>query len=236
MDQIIRGVQLKLLKAFGETAKSFALAGGTALELFYLKHRFSRDLDFFSPGYDIKEIDNLIAKFGKVMGEPIKFENEFISSNRAKVRFYAVKPKGSGDPLKIDFVEDVLFDKPTIRKFNNIPVYDIKNIYFQKIVTLTGANLGKDETGREITTGRREVRDIFDIYYLSKKVEALHKYLKHLDRRYQRGIIQWYRNYSRHEVKIGVLDLDVYDKKFDVSEMIRYLDAEIKKFMFEVIE
>jgi len=236
MEQIIRDAQLKLLEVFAKTTKTFALAGGTALELFYLKHRFSRDLDFFSPRYDLKEIDSLISKFGEAVDEPIKFEDEFISSSRAKVRFYSVKIKGSAGPMKIDFVEDVFFDRPTIRRFNNIPVYDVADIYFQKIITLTGANLIKDETGREITTGRREVRDIFDTYCLSKKIEALHKYLKRLDRRYQRGIVQWYRSYSRQDVKTGVFDLDIYDKKFDTLEMITYLDNEIKKFMHEVLE
>ena len=236
MDRSLRDAQLKLLETFGKAAKTFALAGGTALELFYLKHRFSRDLDFFSPVYNVKEIDNIIDKFGETMGAPVKYENEFASSSHAKVRFYSVKPKGISDPLKIDFVEDVLFDKPTIRKFSNIPVYDIKNIYFQKIMTLTGANLSKDETGREITAGRKEARDIFDIYCLSKKIEPLHKYLKNIDNKYQRGIIHWYRSYSRQETKIGMLDLEIYDSEFDVSEMIRYLDSEINKFMAEVIK
>ncbi len=235
MDKYLRDVQLKLLETFGETTKTFALAGGTALELFYLKHRFSRDLDFFSPGYNVKEIGNIIDKFGKTIGAPVKYENEFVSLSHAKVRFYSVKPKGINDPLKIDFVEDVLFDKPTIRRFNNIPVYDVKNIYFQKIVTLTGANLSKDETGREVTTGRKEARDIYDLYCLSKKIKPLHKYLKNLDSKYQRGIIHWYRSYSRQEAKIGMLDLDIYDSEFDVSEMIGYLDCEIKKFMAEAI-
>jgi predicted nucleotidyltransferase component of viral defense system len=55
MDQRLRETQLKCLKAFSQTAKTFALTGGTALELYYLNHRFSADLDFFSPAYDLKE-------------------------------------------------------------------------------------------------------------------------------------------------------------------------------------
>lgn len=236
MDVVIRNAQLKLLKIFARATKTFALSGGTALELFYLKHRFSRDLDFFSPRYNLKEIDSLISKFSGAVDEPINFENEFTTPDQAKVRFYAVKLKGTDAPLKIDFIEDVFFDKPLIKKFGIIPVYDIKNIYFQKIMALVGTRLMIDETGREITTGRRAVRDIVDIYYLSKKFEALHTFMKKLNRQYQRGIIQWHRSYSRHEVKLGVLDLEIYDNNFDVSEMIRYLDAEMEKFMREVID
>lgn len=236
MDRIIRDNQLKLLGTFAGATKTFALSGGTALELFYLKHRFSRDLDFFSPKYDLKEIDGLVLKFGEAIKGSIEFENEFVTPDHAKVRFYAAKIKGTDSSLKIDFIEDVFFAKPSIKKFNNIPVYDIKNIYFQKIMTLTGTHLMKDETGREITTGRRAVRDIIDVYYLSRKIEALHEFIKKLDRQYQRGIVQWHRSYSRHEVKLGALDLEIYDKNFDVSEMIRYLEGEMKKFMHEVIE
>jgi predicted nucleotidyltransferase component of viral defense system len=235
MDKNIRETQWEILKTFGQAARTFALAGGTALELFYLKHRFSRDLDFFSPKYDLKEIDNLISKFGEAIEEPIRFENEFVTPDHAKVRFYVIKIKGTDLPLKIDFVEDVFFDRPSIKKFDNIPVYDVRDIYFQKIMALVGTRLMMDETGREITTGRRAVRDIVDVYYLSKKFEALHEFMKKLNRQYQRGIIQWHRNYSRHETKLDALDLEIYDKNFDVSEMIRYLDDEMKKFMHEVM-
>lgn len=236
MDKIIRDAQLKLLGTFAGGAKTFALSGGTALELFYLKHRFSRDLDFFSPAYNLSEIDKLVSVFSKTMGAPVTFEAEFFAPSHAKVRFYNVKIKESGLPLKIDFVEDVFFKKPSIKRFDGIPVYNVKNIYSQKIFALIGTCLAKDKTGREITTGRKEARDIVDLYYLSKNIEALHKFVRILNREQQRGIIQWYRSYSRQETKLGVLDLDLYDKKIDVSEMIRYLDTEVKKFMAEVLE
>lgn len=47
MDRAIRKAQKDVLKVFAGKAKDFALAGGTALELYYLHHRFSADLDFF---------------------------------------------------------------------------------------------------------------------------------------------------------------------------------------------
>lgn len=47
MDLKIRKAQKKILGIFAKRTRSFALAGGTALELYYLYHRFSFDLDFF---------------------------------------------------------------------------------------------------------------------------------------------------------------------------------------------
>lgn len=234
MDKIIRDVQLQLLRTFSKASKTFALSGGTALELYYLKHRFSRDLDFFSPKYNLKEIESLISKFNEVVGGTIKLENQFIAPNRARVSFYAGKVKGADFPIKIDFVEDVFFDRPNIKKFNKIPVYEVNSIYFQKIIALVGTDLVRDRIGREVATGRGEVRDVIDIYYLSKKVYPLHKFMKDLVREHQRGIVHWYRSYSRQEVKLGVFDLDIYDKYFDVAKMITYLDQEVREFISEV--
>jgi len=175
MDNKIREVQKKVLKVFAAEAKNFALSGGTALELYYLHHRFSADLDFFSPKYDLSEIESLVTVFGKHIGRKLKLETEFITSRKAKVRFYTVPVKNSGRPLKIDFVEDVFFAGPTIKRFQNVPVYSIDNIYIQKIVAVSGVPSGIDEIGKELRIGSREVaRDAFDIYVLSKKIQPLH--------------------------------------------------------------
>lgn len=235
MDKTIRSAQLELLKVFSKNSKTFALSGGTALELFYLKHRFSRDLDFFSANYNIKEIDNLILKFNKILENPLKLEDELITKDRAKIRFYTGKVRGSKFPLKLDFVEDVFFKSPAIRRFGGVPVYSAENIYYKKIMTLIGTHIKEDITGKEIITGRRESRDIVDVYYLSKKVSPLHTFIKNFSGLYRRGIIYWYRTYSREDLKFGVLDLDIYDKSFDVSKMIVYFDEEIKKIIAETI-
>jgi len=235
MDKHIRNAQIKLLKAFAKKAKTFALAGGAALELYYLKHRFSRDLDFFSPDYNLVEVNSIVTALGKAAGSPLKQGNEFFAPGMAKVRFYSAKAAGTTIPLKIDFIQDVFFDKAKARKFKGVPVYDAKNIYFHKIITLTGVNLTTDEIGRETMIGRQETRDIIDVYYLSKKIIPLHKFMKTLDRQHQRGLIKWHRAYSRQETKLGALDLEIYDKHFDASKMISYLDEEINKFVSEEI-
>lgn len=236
MDKQIRQAQNKILEAFSGQKSSFALTGGTALELYYLHHRFSFDLDLFSPAYNHKEIEKLVSYFSDCLKRKIKFEAEFISSSHAKVRFYTMKVPKSDRPLKIDFVEDVIFKSPVIRKFKGVPVYDVENTYFQKICAVTGTSLREDEIGREITQGRNEARDVFDIYMLSKKIKPLHVFLKGIPAQQQRGMIHWYRSFSRQELKLSLLDLDIYDKKFDSKKMIIYLEDEIKKFAKGVLE
>ncbi|MDP1853445.1 MAG: nucleotidyl transferase AbiEii/AbiGii toxin family protein [Candidatus Omnitrophota bacterium] len=231
MDLKIRKAQGVILDVFAKEAEDFALAGGTALELYYLHHRFSRDLDFFSPKYDVKEIERLIAAFEKRIKNKIKLQSEFTIRGRARVHFYIVPVKGSRAPLKIDFVEDVIFTKPGIKRIKGVRVYSAEGIYLQKITAVAGVKPTTDEIGREtIEGGRREARDAFDIYMLSKKIKPLHLFLKSVPRHLQRGMIHWYRSFSRQEMKLGLLDLDIYDKKFNSKEMINYLENEIKEF------
>lgn len=231
----IRETQKKILGIFSQNPGDFALSGGTALELYYLNHRFSADLDFFSPRFNLSAIDRLIVRLEKGSDTKIKLESEFMAGGRAKVRFYVMPVKYSR-PLKIDFVEDVLFGEPRIRIFDKVPVYDIENIYAQKIVAITGTLWKENEIGRQMMGGRREVRDVFDIYMLSKKIRPLHIFLNGLSKQMQRGIVHWYQTFSRQELKLALLDLDIYDAKFDSKEMIIYLEYEIKKFIRKVLE
>ena len=120
MDTKIRETQRRILNVFSREARHFALAGGTALELYYLHHRFSADLDFFSPKYDITEIQNLISAFQKQVNRKIQLESELTAGGKAKVRFYTLPVMESSRPLKIDFVEDVFFKKPTTFSFGTM--------------------------------------------------------------------------------------------------------------------
>ena len=233
METSIREAQEKVLAIFSKIKSSFALSGGTALELYYLGHRFSRDLDFFSPNYSSSEVEKVITALSLGLKQPIKLENQFTLSTHAKVSFYSVKIKGSSSPLKIDFIEDVLFKNPKIKKFAGVPVYAVLQIYLQKITAITGTNLSSNSIGREAISGRQEIRDIIDLYYLSKKIKALHLYLPSIPRVYQRGLIQWHHTFSRQDFKLGFLDYVIYDKTLDSSQVINYLDSEIGRFIKE---
>jgi predicted nucleotidyltransferase component of viral defense system len=236
MDTKIRHAQRLILSVFAGKANRFALAGGTALELYYLHHRFSADLDFFSPKYDLTEIRKLISAFEKEMTQKIRLESELTAGGKAKVRFYTASVIGSSRPLKIDFVEDVLFEKPAIRKIEGVRVYSAENIYFQKIAAISGTRPEIDETGRQFMEGRKEARDVFDVYVLSKKIQPLHTFLRNVPVLLQRGFVHWYRTFSRQDLKLALLDLEIYEPHFNSKEMIVYLENEIKQFIREAIE
>ncbi|MBU1862213.1 MAG: nucleotidyl transferase AbiEii/AbiGii toxin family protein, partial [Candidatus Omnitrophica bacterium] len=229
MNTKLREVQKKVLRVFAANATDFALAGGTALELYYLHHRFSADLDFFSKKYKTEEIKDLITAFQKTMNAKIRLETQCVAAGRAAVRFYTIPIKGLSRPLKIDFIEDVYFEKPDIRKIEGVRVYSAENIYLQKIIAIAGIEQKLDEIGRPILGGRKEARDVFDVCMLSQRIEPLHSFLNTLSRPLQRGMIHWYRTFSRHDVRLALMDLDIYDKQFDTGKMIAYLEHEIQQ-------
>lgn len=198
MDTKIKEMQERVLRLFSKEAQSFALAGGTALELYYLQHRFSWDLDFFSPKYDPLEIERLISLLRRRIDKRLALESELVAANQAKVRFYTLPVKGASRPLKIDFVEDVLFKKPIIRKKEGVRVYSVENIYFQKITAVSGTRPTTDTLGRTIQQGLSTI--------------------------YQKGIVHWYRTFSRQDLKLALLELDIYDPRFNSREMIAHLN------------
>jgi len=79
---ILSQIQLAFLGELGKQEfirKNFYLTGGTALAAFYLGHRYSEDLDFFSEKeFDILQIDVLLKGFQVKFGIlNIDFQNSF---------------------------------------------------------------------------------------------------------------------------------------------------------------
>jgi predicted nucleotidyltransferase component of viral defense system len=236
MDTKIKQTQKRVLAVFSKVARSFALAGGTALELYYLQHRFSWDLDFFSPRFDRNEINQLITTFKTRVDKRIKLEAELKTTGRANVCFYTMQVSGATRPLKIDFIEDVLIQQPKIEKKEGVRVYSVENIYFQKVAAIAGTRPASDDIGRPIQQGRNEARDVFDLFMLSLKIKPLHEFLRDVARPYQIGLVHWYRTFSRQDLKLALLDMDIYDPKFSAREIIIQLETEIKLFMQDVID
>jgi len=134
-----------------ETIKNnFFLTGGTALSVFYLHHRTSIDLDFFSikePSLD--ELHLWISRTWPNESERIN-QNEFILQILVK-------------DIKIDIVYDPLsFDEPREKYYldenKSITIDSLKNIAAGKFTTLVS---------------RREIKDYVDFFYLHKKIEDL---------------------------------------------------------------
>ncbi len=140
-------IQDKFLTWWKTLDLPFYLTGGTALGRFYLNHRYSEDLDFFTnanPDYFnyITKLKTDIAKFFKLDVEQSLFTEDFsrifINDNNTL--------------LKIEFVNDIPYHSSKPIKYNFGLLDTAENILANKLTTIVG---------------RDEPKDIFDVIYIS---------------------------------------------------------------------
>lgn len=127
----------------------FYFTGGTALSAFYLQHRVSEDLDFFSEHqFDTQLIIDKISNWGG------KYGFEFKSKETGSVRVYNLTFSDK-ETLKVDFVTypHKLIEKGII--YNGFSIDSLTDIAVNKLLTINQ---------------RTEVKDFVDLYFLLKKL------------------------------------------------------------------
>lgn len=127
----------------------FYLTGGTALSRIYAQHRFSDDLDFFS----VREMTDFRERVADVINAAKKAgfscETETVSDH-----FFRFFVKEKDVPLKIDFVNEMVFHWGELKKTNVFSLVDNEiNILANKLTALT----------------RYEAKDIADIWVLARR-------------------------------------------------------------------
>ncbi|HRQ41547.1 MAG TPA: nucleotidyl transferase AbiEii/AbiGii toxin family protein [Chloroflexota bacterium] len=101
--EILTPFQNQLLKAIGSSnlAQSFYLTGGTALSAFYLHHRFSEDLDFFSADPNaVRLVRPELERVASNLGGQLEFSRTF---NTFVECFITAQ---DGEIVKLDFAQD----------------------------------------------------------------------------------------------------------------------------------
>jgi len=139
---ILSDNQIKILEAVSndnEICRFFYLTGGTALAEYYLQHRLSEDLDFFSEKeFDIQAINIFFAKNKKLLGiNKIDIQQSFnrnliflhlkddvIKTEFTYFPFPRIEKKVKRNRLFIDSLEDIavnklftIYQKPRSRDF-----------------------------------------------------------------------------------------------------------------------
>jgi|Deesub1362A_J573_1020465.scaffolds.fasta_scaffold00230_57 predicted nucleotidyltransferase component of viral defense system len=228
--------QDKVLKTLSYKIDDFYLGGGTALSLFYFHHRVSIDLDFFTPGFSYKRIDEIASHLKTTLRKDIELAAQSLERDRARVVVYYIYFT-QRSTLKIDFIEDVfgLIKEPKI--VDGIKVLSLEDIYLRKIHALIGTLPVFNNTWRKrLAGGRTEAKDFFDLYFLSHTFMPLCEFVD----RYgspviKEGIITWYRTYDRMAIIDGIPRLKT-DKKVDYRSMERHLREEVDRIIEREIE
>lgn len=150
-DSILTKNQIAVLEKIGDNkfiADNFYLTGGTVLAEFYLKHRFSEDLDFFSEReFDILSIDVFLKNLKLELGiSKIDFQQSY-NRNIFFLHF-------NQEVLKIEFT---YFPFPRIERGDSkygIKIDSLLDIAVNKLFTIYQ---------------RTKARDYIDLYFICTK-------------------------------------------------------------------
>lgn len=151
INKILTQNQIAVLRKIGQNkflTDNFYLTGGTALAAFYLNHRFSEDLDFFSEKeFDILNLDIFFNQLKKELGI---LKIDFQQSYNRNLFFLQFKD----EILKTEFT---FFPFKRIEKGfkeNNIEIDGILDIAVNKLFTIYQ---------------RCKARDYIDLYFICKE-------------------------------------------------------------------
>lgn len=149
---ILTPFQEEALKSFFEyeELQAFYLTGGTVLAIFYLHHRLSEDLDFFTH----QDFDPLLLE--RMSMDLAAKKGWQISSTRKELYLtqFLLKENEQSIPLKIDFVKDIAVHFGETEKWGKVRVDSLRNISSNKICAIFG---------------RTTVKDFVDFYFLMKQ-------------------------------------------------------------------
>lgn len=163
-DNILTPLQRQVLTSFFQTdlgPRGYYLTGGTALAEFYLHHRYSDDLDFFTRkqdrlDQDFKHFLDLIPSFG------LTISSKTVSGDYLKL--FVQKENGGQEELKIEFARDVPAQMATFSIHDGIVVDSFEDIATNKICAI-------------LSRQPSEPKDFYDLYFILKESHFALDYL-----------------------------------------------------------
>lgn len=183
------------------------MAGGTALSEFYLHHRLSEDLDFFSEDEidyrNLEEFTEIITNFLKAKVDKAK-----------RTGFYRYTFTGSFGVLKTDFVHQVFKQLEHNKNVNNLQIASLWDIAVDKMYTIFG---------------RSNARDFVDLYFIIQEIDCdLDQLINAMEEKYQAGFDK-ISLLSRLPIANDVTDFPKMLVPFDRQKMVDFFLKMTKK-------
>lgn len=172
---ILHPHQVILLSLFFATpfAEPFFLTGGTALSAFYLAHRESQDLDFFSlQPFDTLALRTTMQEIANKTGAEMIIHVRSQTYNEIYL-----ENKKEGWKQKIDIVQEQPKHFGKIIKIDNISVDSLINISTNKILTIYG---------------RFEPKDYIDLFVIFTQTKVLFNKMFTLAKQKDLGLSEFY--------------------------------------------
>ncbi len=163
---VLTPLQKEFLSLFFNSSVSefFRLGAGTALAAYYLQHRLSEDLDFFTLDQNL-DLHKVNAEVSLII-EKLDLSTHKHVSTPEYVQFILIQE--GGESLKIDFVRELgpQFGKP--QTINSVFVDSLENIAVNKVLSLYGRFDAKDFVDLYFLVRDKEL-DFFDLVEKAKK-------------------------------------------------------------------
>lgn len=152
---IISDIQQEVLAGFSGVLdhEHFYLTGGTALAYFYLRHRKSNDLGFFTADEEI------LLPFSYHLEEILKTKTTGVQRQRGFASFVELLVEKDKETTIIHLACDSAYRLEQTKEFPEFPglrIDSLKDIAANKLLALFG---------------RATLRDFIDVYFLSKKAK-----------------------------------------------------------------
>lgn len=229
-------IQKRLLKCLAGQLDHYYLVGGTALSLYYLQHRESYDLDFFTKSFSPKGIAETITHLQQKLNMKAKLVAQKMGDRFSKIMMYTITDK-KGETCKIDFVEDFVELVRPLREVDGIHVVSLEDIYLRKLYAVAGHTASQNDVGQRVTIGgRQEAKDFYDLYCLSSISTPLSKFVaRYGTATVKEGLVRWYRTFDRMAIKTGLLDL-VTEKTIDFRRMDQHFKKEVDTLLAEEVK
>lgn len=215
---ILSDFQKKALVRFLKSplSKKFYLAGGTALAEFYLKHRKSEDLDFFTQEeLDLEEIKKFSVSLQKIVPlERIEYLRRF---GLFTFFFY---PKNEVVKYKIDFGQYPFGPIEPLKNFDDLQVESFYDIAVDKAHTISV---------------RPRLRDFVDMFFILQKEKDWNfsDLVKRAREKFEIAVNPIQLGQNLLQVKT-LTDMPIMLKKIDVKEMQNFFLKEAETLKKEI--
>lgn len=216
---ILNPFQTKVLADFKKSnlSKKFYLSGGTALAEFYLHHRLSEDLDFFSQEeLNLDELERFInAVCQKIPVKKIEFQHGY-----GLYTFFITTKKS--EKHKVDFGQYPFGPIEQLKNLNGIPVESLFDIAVNKAHTIAF---------------HPRLRDFIDLYFILQKKpemtfqELLNKSFEKFEMR--ADALQIGQNLMEVEKQI---DMPIMIKKVNMNKLKKFFLNEAKRLKKEIFK
>lgn len=184
---ILTNIQRQLLLQIPQVKDSlqFYLTGGTALAHFYLQHRRSEDLDFFTA------LPEIIPVFSVNLEKYLKAKGYQLKRHRGADTFIELEVLSGQESVLIHLAQDAAFRfQPTITaaEYPGLNIDNLEDIAANKLLALFGRAMLRDfiDVYFLITQGRfskKQLIDLagkkdpgFDLYWMGVALERIHSF------------------------------------------------------------